>query len=406
MGVGIERLDLYTPRLCTDAIALAEKRGREREVAVEQIMLDSRSVLPVFEDAVTMAVNAANRLLTPEDRQDIELLIVGTESAVDFGKPISTWVHRYCQLPANCRNFEVKHACYGATAALKMAAFWVASGIRPGKKALVISSDATRPELTSGYDFIGGACAVAMIVSADPRLLEIDLAQAGYWTNEISDTFRPTARDEMGDNETSLFAYLDALEGAYEQFLENGGEIDFDASFAHHIYHAPFPGMTFQAHRTLLGRMHPVDKATAMASFKAKVLPGLGIARQIGSAYGASNFVCLLGLMSSMPPDKLGDRLSLFAYGSGCQGEFYTGSLGLEAHSLVQALAIDGHLSERSAVSTTDYEESEHERATLIELADYNLDLSSRKAYLEQYDGRHLLVLPQVRNFQREYRWS
>jgi hydroxymethylglutaryl-CoA synthase len=196
------------------------------------------------------------------------------------------------------------------------------------------------------------------------------------------------------------------LEGAYEQFLENGGEIDFDASFAHHIYHAPFPGMTFQAHRTLLGRMHPVDKATAMASFKAKVLPGLGIARQIGSAYGASNFVCLLGLMSSMPPDKLGDRLSLFAYGSGCQGEFYTGSLGLEAHSLVQALAIDGHLSERSAVSTTDYEESEHERATLIELADYNLDLSSRKAYLEQYDGRHLLVLPQVRNFQREYRWS
>jgi outer membrane protein assembly factor BamB len=87
-----------------------------------------------------MAVNAARAMLTDEDRSRIELLIVGSESGVDSEKPMSTWVQRYLGLTPHCRNFEVKHACYGGTAGLRMALGWVASGMAHGAKAPVIST--------------------------------------------------------------------------------------------------------------------------------------------------------------------------------------------------------------------------------------------------------------------------
>ena len=44
-----------------------------------------------------MAVNAATPMLTDADRAAIELLIVGTESSPDQGKPLSTFVHRFLE---------------------------------------------------------------------------------------------------------------------------------------------------------------------------------------------------------------------------------------------------------------------------------------------------------------------
>lgn len=93
-------------------------------------------------------VNAALAVVSPQDREDIEVGdCLGTESSPDSGKPMSTYVQRWCQIEPNCRNFEAKHACYGGTSALMMAAHWVASGAAPGKKALVVTSDQSRTHL-------------------------------------------------------------------------------------------------------------------------------------------------------------------------------------------------------------------------------------------------------------------
>lgn len=405
--VGIEKLDLYAGRMMLDAVALGLERGRDLAHLTEQIMVGERSVYPPFEDAVTLAVNAARRLLSPEDLAAVELLVVGSESGVDFGKPISTWVHRFCELPPNCRSFEVKHACYGGTAALKTAAQWVASGARPGKKALVISTDITRPALETGMDFAAGGCAVAMLVSDTPRVLEIDLDKAGYWTSEIADTFRPTARVETGDNQTSLFSYLDALDGALGHYEEQVGPLDYSAAFRRHIYHAPFPGMTLQAHRTLLERSDSYDRAALRASFEERVAPGLAFARRIGTAYGASNFVCLLGMLHSDSGLRAGDRISLFSYGSGCQGEFYGATVGAHALADTRARAVDRHLDERLRLTTAQYEAGERAREAAIDRAD---DEPPRDlvpgAYEQVYQGRGLLVLQRVEQFYRRYAWS
>src|SRR5262249_13194626 len=134
------------------------------------------------------------------------------------------------------------------------------------------SADFTRADLIkTGIDFIGGGCAAAMLVSDDPQVLEIDLTKAGYWTDEIYDTHRPTAMHEIVHTEKSLYSYLDALDGAFDHYEQVAGKVDYDHHFKKHIYHAPFPGMTLQAHKSMLNRAGIEDKAVVLKSFRDKV---------------------------------------------------------------------------------------------------------------------------------------
>ena len=404
---GIEKLNLYAGRCYVDFSDIASARGIDPAYLTRQLMVSERSVYPTYEDPVSLAVNAAKRMLAPEDIADIELLIVGTESGVDLGKPISTWVHRFCKLRSNCRNFEVKHACYGGTGALKMAASWVASGIRPGKKALVVTTDISRNFINMSHEPIGGGGSVAMLVSADPGVLELDLEKAGYWTSEIADTFRPTSRCEVLKGETSIYSYLDALDGAYDHYEQIAGVTDYEAAFKKHIYHAPFPGMTMQAHQSMLNRAVSVSKETVRKSFETKVEESLTFARRIGTSYGSSTFVCLLGLLASATDLEAGDLISLFAYGSGCQGEFYQGRIGAAGRESAKALHIGRHLDERRRLSLSEYESNELSREAQADCPDIVPDRSQLAGvYEELFAGQGLLVLESVDNYERRYAWT
>jgi hydroxymethylglutaryl-CoA synthase len=404
MKLGIEKMTFYAGWFATDAIAMATARGREAKYSADELMIGRRAVIPGFEDPVTLATNAADRLLSREDRASIALLIVATESGVDYGKPISTWVHRFLELPRACRSFEAKHACYGGTAALKMALCWLSSQPDPEKRALVVCTDLTRPHLVDGLDFIGGGCAAAMLIGRDPALLEIDPHRAGYWTQEIADTFRPTAKDEIVNGQDSLYAYLDALDGAHEDFEARFGKDAALDRFKKHIYHAPFPGMTLRAHRTLLERTGVVDRDLQRASFERKVQPGLSFAQGVGTAYSASTFLSLMSLLEHADDLDAGDRISIFSYGSGCQGELYEAVIGSSARSAIRAQHLSRYLDTRRMISLEDFERTEDERAQSIDRASYRPDRGALgDGYRTFYEGRGLLVLDQIRDHRREY---
>ena len=137
-------------------------------------------------------------MLTDEDRQRIELLIVASESGVDQEKPMSTWVHRYLGLSPHCRNFEIKHACYGGTAGLQMAASWIASGLAGQAKALLVTTDQSRMHLGQPWEYVLGAGAAAILISREPRIVQLEPGKSGYWTQEVSDLTRPTLTVEIG----------------------------------------------------------------------------------------------------------------------------------------------------------------------------------------------------------------
>jgi len=297
--VGIEKIGFYASSLALDVRDLAKARGKDPEKVVSDFLIERRSVLPPWEDVVTMGANAGLKIVDEKERNQIGLLAVGTESSVDFGKPVSTNIHRALKLGLNVRNFETKHACYSGVAALDTAVNWVASGLNHGKKALVVSTDFSRMHLGMKEEFILGAVSTAVLVSDNPLLVELETFQKGTWTTDTYDTFRPSARHEVGNNEVSLYSYLDALEGAYRQYLEyTEDDADFDTYFRFLVYHTPFAGMAFQAHRTLTNIFKPKPKAEVKADFERRVFPCLKYSRQVGGTYGSSNFAGLASILS------------------------------------------------------------------------------------------------------------
>ncbi len=86
--VGIEKINIYGASLCLAQKDLAIARGKDPDVVLKDYLIDTRSLNVPFEDTVTMGANAALPMLTEEDKEQIGMLIVGTEGSVDFGKPI------------------------------------------------------------------------------------------------------------------------------------------------------------------------------------------------------------------------------------------------------------------------------------------------------------------------------
>jgi polyketide biosynthesis 3-hydroxy-3-methylglutaryl-CoA synthase-like enzyme PksG len=255
MRVGIESIDFYGGRLYLDIRQLFEARGLDLR-RFDNLMLQRKAIALSCEDPVTLAVNAARGLLermNPLERDRIELLIVATESGLDFGKSLGTYVHDYLRLPRTCRLFEVKQACYGGTAALQMAASFVAAQASPGARALVIATDLAKAAIRGSYvEPSQGAGAVAMLVSDRPDILELDFGANGYHSYEVMDSCRPTAEIETGDSDLSLIAYLDCLEHSYAAYAAKVEGADFKETFDYLAFHTPFPGMVKGAHRMLM----------------------------------------------------------------------------------------------------------------------------------------------------------
>jgi len=405
--VGIEKICAYPGTLSLDLEDLARARDHDPADIRDNLLLRSRSLNPLWEDPVTMAVNAADPMLTDEDRASIELLVVATESSVDQGKPISTYAQRQLGIPHNCRNFEVKHACYSGTSALMVAMHWVLSGLNDGKKALVITTDQSRMHLHKPYEFTMGAGAVAMLVSANPRVLELEPEHNGFWTTEVSDTFRPTSRVETGNGETSLYCYLDALEGAYAHFLSKAGPVDFDGYFKKNLYHVPFGGITFQAHRTLLRQWKPLKKSEALEHFRRKTLPSLRYNMQMGATYSGSTFVALMGLVDACDDLAPGDRIGVFSYGSGSCGEFYSAVIGPDAREVVAAAGLSRLLEQRQPLNVDQYEALEQQRFELIDRGTYDVSLQAHgDLFARCYAGQHRLILRANKDHFRQYDWS
>jgi len=371
-------------------------------------MIEQRAVNPPWEDAVTLAVNSAEPLLTAEDRSSIGLLLVGTESSVDQEKPVSSWVHHYLGLPDDCLNLEVKHACFAATGALELAKAWIASPSSKGRKALIVSTDQTTMTIGEPWEPVCGAGAAAVLLSREPRVIEYELGRCGVFAHEVSDVIRPNMRLETGNSETSLFAYLTAVEGAYARYVESVGEpIDFNQHFHRMLYHTPFGGMTYRAHRALLKLNSNLKNSETWQNYSVKTLPALRYNKRMGATYGASTFIGLIGLLDSDPDVKAGDRLGIFAYGSGSCAQFYSAIVMPEAQAIASKVGLQAQLDARRPLTIDEYETVEKERDAHVGVSHFTPTWDILGDWYERfYRGKKLLVLRGIADYYREYDWS
>jgi 3-hydroxy-3-methylglutaryl CoA synthase len=406
--VGIEKLRVYPGSLALAMNDLCAARGHDIANIRDTMMVDERSLNVPWEDPVTMAVNAAKPMLTEEERARIGLIIVASESGVDQEKPISTWVQRYVGLPSKARNFEVKHACYGATASMQLAASWIASGAAHGQTALVINTDESRKHLRAPWEFVLGAGSTALLISDNPAVLEIELGGSGVYTYEVSDLTRPTSRVETGNSETSLLSYLEALEGAVDDFLGRHPEAaDLDAYFNRHIYHLPFGGMGYLAHKAILRRVGITGRDETWENFVRKTQPSLRFVRRMGGTYGSSIFIALMGLIATDEELREGDRVSFFSYGSGSCAEFWSGRIGPRARLAVREAALQRLLDARRAISVNEYEAVEEARSAAIDKGDHRINVDILGGWYEfYYKKKGLLIFNGMQDYYRQYAWS
>ena len=402
-AVGIDDLNLYASTLSVDNALVAEARGTSRYMDIVRIR--RRSIAPLCEDPVTLAVNAARPIVEAAGRDAFELLIVATESGFDYGKPLSSYVHRHLGLTSRCRNLEAKHACYGGTASLQLACAWVRSEAAPGKKALVVTTDLPGNQFGQPAELTPGTGAVALSVSAEPRVLALDLA-SGYAAREVYDTARPTATGHWVDEVLSLGAYLDLLELAYEHYRSQRGRVPLEEDLDHVVYHMPLESLVRKAHEVLLGESEsgPGGNGDAGRSFERMVAPSLRYCAETGNIFSGTLYAGLAALIDSETPPRPGARVGMYSYGSGSCAEFFAGTLAGTARSVVGARNIGAHLARRRPLSLSDYERIVLEREAKALCGAFTPGRETPAGHFEEaYRGSGLLVLESVKNYYRRY---
>lgn len=346
MQIGIDKMGLFTPNTYLDLVMLANARGVDPDKYTIGIGQDQMAIAPASQDAVTMGANAALDLLTAEDRQGIALLILGTESGVDQSKAGALYIQRLLGLE-NARAFEIKEACYGATAGLMTAYDYVAA--HPDQKALVIGSDIARYGLETPGEVTQGAGAVAMLVSAQPRLMALEPITMVH-SADIQDFWRPNySKEAFARGKYSTEQYIEFFQKTWADYRAKTERTIAD--FKALCFHLPYTKMGLKALRTILAEASEAQQADLLAHYQASTR----YSRQIGNIYTGSLYLGLMSLLEQDDTLQAGDRIGLFSYGSGAISEFFTGIL---QPNFQQQLATQKHatlLAKRQPLTMAEY---------------------------------------------------
>lgn len=315
MDIGIDKINFFTSNLYVDMTELAIARNEDPNKYLIGIGQSKMAVIPPTQDIVTMGANAAESMLTNEDKERIDLVIVGTESGIDNSKSAAAYIADLLGLRDDIRTFEIKQACYGATAALQMAKAQVA--LNPDSKALIIGADIAKYGLNTPGEVTQGGGAVAMLVSANPKLLSFE-GGSTYLSRNIMDFWRPLGHSEaLVDGKYSSNVYLDFFNNVYSNYKDKTGfTID---NFEALLFHLPYTKMGLKALREAQKDADAKVSAKLTHRFEDSRLYN----RQVGNLYTGSLYLSLLSLLENNDDLKSGDRLGLFSYGSGAQGEFF-----------------------------------------------------------------------------------
>ena len=116
MRIGIDKIGFTSSQYVLNMKDLAEARGEDPQKFSKGLLLNALSIAPITDDVVTLAAGSANEILTAEDKEKIDMVILATESSVDQSKAGAVYVHSLLGIQPFARSFEMKEACYSATA--------------------------------------------------------------------------------------------------------------------------------------------------------------------------------------------------------------------------------------------------------------------------------------------------
>ncbi|MFU0539612.1 hydroxymethylglutaryl-CoA synthase [Gardnerella vaginalis] len=390
--VGIDRITFATPNCYLSMKDLAIARGIDPNKFTIGIGQSQQAVPPNHQDIVTLGAQAALPLLPYIDNSRLKMVIVGTESGVDASKSSALYIHRLLDLSPWVRCVEVKEACYGGTAALMMARDYVLT--HPSAQVLVIAADIARYGVGTPGEVTQGAGAVAMLVSENPHVLQIN-DDSVVKSAEIQDFWRPVYQSTaLARGKFSTEQYIHMFCDVWQQYSAKN-DCNFN-DFEAICFHLPYTKMGLKALRAGF-------EANSCASLTddtrerllARYQDSTQYSRRIGNIYTGSLYLGLISLLdydyfrnfdyssesagdssvsydssitgdlssgthtneSPSSPLLPGQKIGLFSYGSGAVAEFFSATLVPDWRS---ALFSNRHLkalNNRTQLSVSQYEE-------------------------------------------------
>ena len=399
---GVDAASFYVPSLYLEIKDLAEYRGIEPAKLEKGLGLHKMALPDVHEDSATFAAEALLKLIQDYNLnpKEISRVYLGTESALDAAKPTATYavqmVEEYLTEDfgersfKNCDVVDMTFACVGAVDALHNSLDFVRAN--PLKKAIVIASDYAKYELASSGEYTQGGGAVALLVSANPRLLEID-NNWGVATESVFDFFKPRrhfSKDDFPtapenfpdkievftdepvfDGQYSNQCYQDRIREAYEHYKDQTFTVRPYENWRYLIFHLPYAfhgKRVFTEIYSLENKLDFSDPEKQKAIAKSedyisfindKIERSQRASSEIGNMYTASIFMALLSALQTSfneNEDLTEQEIGFLAYGSGSKAKVFVGKMAPEWKSVVTKWNLFEELNKRNQINFETYE--------------------------------------------------
>jgi len=365
MDIGIDKIGFYAPKDYIDIVELAKRRDVDPNKFTIGIGQDKQAVPLPHQDAVTMAASSADSILTDEDKKDLGMLIVGTESSVDESKSTAAFLMDLLDLPEDIRAYEIKQACYGATAGLQTAYDFVS--LNPDKKVLVIATDIARYGINTPGEVTQGAGSVAMLISQNPRVLKLN-HESVYMTKNVGDFWRPTfSKTAFARGKFSNEIYVEFFQTLWAKFQKK-----YDATaddFSTMLFHIPYTKMGTKALRTLEGKVSDEKYAELTEHYQNSIK----FSRDVGNLYTGSLYLGLLSYLVNGA--KANENVLMFSYGSGAVGELFSAKIQPGFEQVIDKQALIDMLNNRQKITIDDYEkiyQIEYKNDTIVDPSTVN----------------------------------
>ncbi len=418
MTFGIEAASFYAPSLYLEIKDLAEKRGIEPAKLEKGLGLHKMGLPDVHEDAATFAAEALLKLITDYqiNPKDISRIYIGTESALDAAKPTASYAMQMAEKYLenefgercfkNCDVLDMTFACIGAVDALHNSLDFVQAN--PDKKAVVIASDYAKYELSSPGEYTQGGGAVALLISSEPNLIEIE-NKWGVATESVFDFFKPRRQfkkedlkespenfpdkieiftdEPVFDGHYSNQCYQDRIREAYQHYKEITSKTKPYENWRYLIFHLPYAfhgkrvfteiyslenGISFDTPE----EQKSVAKSEEYIQFiNSKIEKSQRASSEIGNMYTASIFMALLSAFQSSYDENenlSGEEIGFLAYGSGSKSKVFAGKVSPKWKNVVSKWNLFETLKNRLAIDFNTYEKLHRKQLEHSVNPDYN----------------------------------
>lgn len=302
--IGIISYGAYIPKFRIKPSQIAQAWGKGTDEVEKSLGVYEKAVASVDEDAITLAIEAANNALTVGKIKPSQIggIAIGSESHPYVVKPSSTVVAEILGMGTDYLAADLEFACKAGTAGIQLMSGLVSQG--HAKYVLAIGSDVAQSKPSDVLEYTASSAACAFILGKKDTIA--NLIDFTSFSSDTPDFWRKDTEKfpSHAGRFTGSPAYFAHVIGASQSLLKKTKMSPSDFDFVvFHMPNAKFP-----------------KEAAKKLGFTPKQIEVGFIVEHIGNPYSASSMVGLAAVLDKAKPN---DKIFVCSYGSGAGSDAF-----------------------------------------------------------------------------------